>query len=85
MTCAQGHTHTLTCSPERGSDRFPCGHRMRECRFPSCSAVLDCYRLDPTTEKCVLLFHLIKRGVQLRDNGIGFISDDDQFDIDLLV
>lgn len=41
-------------------------------------------RFDSTTEKRVPLFHLIERDVQLRDNRIGFISDNHQFNIDLL-
>jgi hypothetical protein len=41
--------------------------------------------LDPTTEKCVLLFQLIKRRLQLSDDCLGLIGDDDQFHIDPLV
>ena len=58
---------------------------MRECRSLPCSRVLESNSLDPTTEKCVPLFQLIERGVQSRDNCLGFISDDDQFDSDLFV
>ena len=58
---------------------------MRECRSLPCSRVLDSDCLDPTTEKCVPLVHPIERSVQLPDNCLGLISDDDQFDIDLLV
>jgi hypothetical protein len=47
--------------------------------------MLESDGLDPTTEECVPLFQPIQRGVQLRDNCIGFIGDDDQFDIDLFV
>jgi hypothetical protein len=47
--------------------------------------VLKSDGLDPTAEKCVPLFQPIQRGVQLRDNCLGLISDDDQFDIDLFV
>ena len=35
--------------------------------------------------RSVLLFQPIERGVQLHDNGVGLISDDNQFDIDLFV
>ena len=41
--------------------------------------------LDPTTEKCVLLFHAIKRRLQLGDDCLGLIVEDDQFDIDPFV
>ncbi len=58
---------------------------MRECRSLPCSWVLESDSLDPTTEKCVPLFQPIERGVQLRDNCLGLIGNDDQFDIDLFV
>ena len=41
--------------------------------------------LDPTTAQCVPLFQLIERGVQSRNNCLGLISEDDQFDSDLFV
>jgi hypothetical protein len=83
--CAEGNSHALTCSPDSNSDRFTCSHSMRECRSLPCSRVLESDGLDPTTEKCVPLFQPIERGIQLRDNCLGLISDNDQFDIDLLV
>jgi hypothetical protein len=43
--------------------------------------VLESCGLDPATEKCVLPFQRIERGVQLHDNCVGLISDDDQLDI----
>ena len=58
---------------------------MRECRSISCSRVLESYALDPTTKKCPLLFQPVERGVQLRDDCVGLIGKDDQFDIELLV
>jgi len=80
--CAEGNSQALTCSPD---SRLTCGHRMRECRSLPCSRVLESDGLDPTTEKGVPLFQPIERGVQLRDNCLGLISDHDQFDIDLFV
>jgi hypothetical protein len=47
--------------------------------------VLESCGLDPATEKCVLLFQPIERGVQLHNNCVGLISDDDQLDIDFLI
>ena len=58
---------------------------MRECRSLPCSRVLESDGLDPATEKCVPFVQPIERGVQLRDNFLGLIGDDDQFDIDLFV
>lgn len=66
-------------------DCLACSDRMRECRSVACSRVLESYGLDPTTKKCPLLFYPIERGVQLSDDCVGFISKDDQFDIELLV
>jgi hypothetical protein len=47
--------------------------------------MLESDSLDPTTEKCVLLFQPIKRGLQLSDDCLGLIGNDDQFDIDPFV
>jgi len=47
--------------------------------------VLDRDGLDPTTEKRVLLFQPIECSVLVRDNCLSLISQDDQFDIDLLI
>jgi hypothetical protein len=47
--------------------------------------VLESDGLDPATEKCVHLFHPIERSVQLRDNCVGLIRDNDQFEIDSFV
>jgi hypothetical protein len=58
---------------------------MRECRSVPCYRVLESGSLDPATEKCAPLFQPIERGVQLRDNCLGLIRDNDQFDIDLFV
>jgi hypothetical protein len=58
---------------------------MCERRSLPCSRVLESCGLDPATEKCVLLFQPIERGVQLHNNCVGLISDDDQLDIDFLI
>ena len=58
---------------------------MRECRPLPGSRMLESNGFDAAAEKCVLLFQLIDRGVQLCDNRLGLIGEDDQFDIDLLV
>ena len=82
---AEGNSQALACSPDGTGDRLACRYGVRECRSLPFSAVLESDRLDPTAEKCVLLFQPIKRGIQLRDNCLGLIGDHDQFDIDLLV
>jgi len=49
------------------------------------SQMLESDRLDPATEKCVLLFQPIKSCLQLSDNCLGLIGGDDQFNIDPFV
>jgi hypothetical protein len=58
---------------------------MCERRSLPFSGVLDSDGFNPTAEKRVLLFQPIERGVQVLDNGLGLISEDDQFDVDLFV
>ena len=41
-------------------------------------------RSYPTTEECVALFQSIEGGVQLRNNGLGLISNHDRFHTDFL-
>lgn len=53
MTARKGNSHPLTCSSESNIDRLTGVHRMRECRYLSCSPVLEGDGLDPTIEKCV--------------------------------
>jgi len=57
---------------------------MRECGSLPWSRVLEGDGLDVTAEECVPLFQAIERGVQVRDNRVGVIGDDDQFEVDLL-
>src|ERR1700733_7636708 len=82
---AEGNRYALTCRPESTSDRLTCGDRMRERRSLPRSRVLESDGLDATAEERVPLFQAIERGVQLRDNCLGLIGDNDQFEIDLFV
>ena len=43
------------------------------------------YRLDPAAKERVLLFQLIERGVQSRDNCLSLIGNDHQLEIDFFV
>ncbi len=83
--CAERNSHALTCSPYSGGGRHGCGHRMRERGFLLSSRTLKSNGLDPTTEKCVLLFQPIERRFQLGRDCVRFIVNDDQFDMDPFV
>jgi|SRR6516162_4038407 hypothetical protein len=54
--CAECNSHALTCSPDSSSGCPSCGHSMRERGSLPYSPILESDGLDPTTEKCVLLF-----------------------------
>ena len=82
---AKGNSHAPTCNLDRICDRLTCGLCMRECGSLPWSRVLEGDGLDVTAEDCVLLFQAIERGVQVRDNPVGVIGDDDQFEVDLFV
>jgi hypothetical protein len=84
---AKGNRHAVPCTAESSSGGLACGQRMRECRSLlcscMCSGVLEGDGLDPATEEFVALFQPI--GVQLRDNCLGLIGDDYEFDVDLFI
>ena len=50
---------------------------MRERGSLPYSPMLESDGLDPTTEKCVLLFQPIKRRLLLSDDCLGLIGEDD--------
>ena len=81
----EGNGHALTCRADSTAGCLNRAYRVRECRSLRCSCVLESDGLDRTAEKCMPLFHLIERVVQLRDDRLGFISDNQQFNIDLFV
>jgi hypothetical protein len=83
--CAESNIDALTGGSDSNGDLPACGDGMRQCRSLPYSRVLESYDLDPATEKGVPLFQPIERGVQIRDNRVGLIGDDDQFDVDLFV
>jgi hypothetical protein len=80
--CAERSSYTpTTCGSDSCRGGLTRDQRVRERRPFSCSPVVNSDGLDSTIEYRVSFIQLVERGVQVRDDCLGIIGYDDQFDI----
>ena len=83
--CAEGGLHAVACdlkSIHRGAAR---GEGVSESGPSAFAGVLEGDGLDVAAEECMGLVNMVESGVELRDDGVGFVGSYDDFDGDFLV